>query len=59
MEKEVQRDRGGQEIQHSGNVYSGGERLGIALEILADSMRVFHVARYEKHYWTHRIRERD
>ena len=46
MEKEVQRDRGGQEIQHSGNVYSGGERLRDTFEILTDYVRVSHVARH-------------
>ena len=50
MEKEVQRDKGGQEIQHSGNVYSGGERLGDTFEILTDYVRVYHVSQHGENY---------
>ena len=46
-------------VNHGGDVYSGGEQLGDALEVLADSMRVLYVNRNGVKYWTERIRERD
>ena len=44
------RDGGGQEVKHGGDVYSAGERLGDALQILADSVKVSHVAQYGENY---------
>ena len=46
-------------VKHGVDVYSGGERLGGALEILVDSVRFFHVAYHGKNSWTNRIIERD
>ena len=37
---------GGGGVNHGGDLYSGGEHLGVSFEILADSVRVFHVARH-------------
>ena len=46
MNKEGQRESRGRGVNHGVNVYTGGERLGDTLEILADSVRVSHVVRH-------------
>ena len=38
MEKKGRRKKGRQGVNHGGNIYSGGELLGDALEIRADYM---------------------
>ena len=58
MDKEGRGDRGGRGVNHGGDVYSVGERLGATLEILTDSVRVFHLAQYGENSWTYRIRKR-
>ena len=59
MEKYGKRERGRQGVKHGGNVYSGGERLGDILEILADSARVSHVDQHGENYWTKIMRRKD
>ena len=46
-------------VKHGGDIYSGGELLGAALETIADSVRVFHVAWQGENYWTKIIRRSD
>ena len=38
-------------FKHGDDIYSGGERLGDALQILADSVIVSHVAWHGKKSW--------
>ena len=51
-------ERGGQGVKHGGDVYSVGEPLGDTLEILTDSVRVFHLTWYRENYWAYRMRKR-
>ena len=59
MDKEGRKERGGLGVKHGGNIYSCGERLGNALEIISDYVRFLHVAWYGEYSWTDRIRKMD
>ena len=46
MDKEGRRKRQRRGVKRGGDLYSGGGRLEDALDILADSVRFFHVYRH-------------
>ena len=52
-------DKGTQGVNHGGYVHSCVERLGDAIEIPADFVRVSHVACHVENSWTERIRRKD
>ena len=56
IEKEEEGE--GRGVKHGGDIYSGGERRGAELEILADSVRVLHIAQHGENYWTNIIWKR-
>ena len=59
MEKKGQRDRVIRGVNHRGDVCSGVEHLGAALEIIIYSVIFSHVAWHIESYWTNRVRRRD
>ena len=51
MDKEGRGDRGGRGVNHGGDVYSVGERLGATLEILTYSVIFSHVSWHGENSW--------